>query len=57
MNMNMNMNMNMVILSGDRAGGLHREMSQCSAPPMSVKDRTVVGLPMFRDFATNHMLR
>jgi hypothetical protein len=51
------MNVNMVILSGDRAGGLHREMSRCSAPPVSVKDRTVVGPPVFRDFATGHMLR
>jgi hypothetical protein len=41
------MNMNMVILSGDRVGGLYREMSRCSAPTMSVKDRTIVGLPMF----------
>jgi hypothetical protein len=46
----------MVILSEDWTGGLHREMSQCSAPPVSVKDRTVVGLSVFRDFATNHML-
>jgi hypothetical protein len=33
------MNKNMVILSEDRARGLHHEMSQCSAPPASVKDR------------------
>jgi hypothetical protein len=33
------MNKNMVILSEDRAGRLHREMSRYSAPPMSVKDR------------------
>jgi hypothetical protein len=51
------MNMNMVILSKDRAGGLHHEMSRRSAPPVSVKDRTVVGLPVFRDFATDRMLR
>jgi hypothetical protein len=38
---------NMIILNGDRAGGLHREMSRCSAPPVSVKDRTVVGPPVF----------
>jgi hypothetical protein len=50
------MNKNMVILSKDWAGGLHREMSRCSAPPVSIKDRTVVGSPMFRDFATGHML-
>jgi hypothetical protein len=49
--------MNMIILSGDRVGGLHREMSRCSAPPVLVKDRTVIGMPVFRDFATNHMLR
>jgi hypothetical protein len=48
--------MNMVILSGDRVSDLHCEMSRCSAPPVSVMDRTVVGLPVFRDFATNHML-
>jgi hypothetical protein len=41
------MNKNMVILSKDRAGGLHREMSRCSVPLMSVKDRTIVGLPVF----------
>jgi hypothetical protein len=41
------MNKNMVILSKDWAGGLHREMSRCSALPMSVKDRTVVGPPVF----------
>jgi hypothetical protein len=35
------MNMNMVILSGDQTGGLHREMSRCSASPMSVKDRSL----------------
>jgi hypothetical protein len=46
------MNMNMVILSEDRAGDLHHKMSRCSAPPVSVKDRTIVGLPVFRDFAT-----
>jgi hypothetical protein len=51
------MNKNMVILSKDWAGGLHREMSRCSAPPMSVKDHTVVGPLVFRDFATCHMLR
>jgi hypothetical protein len=37
----MNMNMNMVIFNGDQAGGLHREMSRCSAPLMSVKDRAL----------------
>jgi hypothetical protein len=35
------MNMNMVILSGDRVGGLHRGMSRCSAPLVSVKDRSL----------------
>jgi hypothetical protein len=50
------MTMNMVILSRDRVGGLHHEMSQCSAPPVSVKDRTVVGPLVFRDFATGHVL-
>jgi hypothetical protein len=38
------------------AGGLHGEMSQCSAPLVSVKDRTVGGLPMYRYFATDCML-
>jgi hypothetical protein len=38
----MNMNMNIVILSRDRAGSLHREMSRCSAPSMSVKDRLLL---------------
>jgi hypothetical protein len=51
------MNMNMVILSKDRAGSLHCEMSRCSALPVSVKDHTIVGLPVFRDFATDRMLR
>jgi hypothetical protein len=41
------MNKNIVILSEVRAGGMHHEMSRCSAPPMSVKDRTIVGLPVF----------
>jgi hypothetical protein len=31
--------------------------SQCSVSDWSVKDRTVVGLPVFRDFVTDHMLR
>jgi hypothetical protein len=35
------MNKNMAILSEDRVGGLHREMSRCSAPPVSVKDRSL----------------
>jgi hypothetical protein len=35
------MNKNMVILSEDRAGGLHREMSRCSAPPVSFKDHSL----------------
>jgi hypothetical protein len=51
------MNKNMVILSEDWASGLHCEMSRCSAPPVSVKDRTVVGPPVFQDFATDRMLR
>jgi hypothetical protein len=46
------MNKNMVILSKDWASGLNHGMSRCSAPPVSVKDRTVVGPPVFRDFAT-----
>jgi hypothetical protein len=41
------MNKNMVILSEDWADGLHREMSRYSAPPVSVKNRTIVGLPVF----------
>jgi hypothetical protein len=41
--------MNMVILSRDRAGGLHREMNRCSAPPMSVKDRSLLNY-VRRDF-------
>jgi hypothetical protein len=36
------MNKNMVILSEDQVGGLHREISQCSAPPMSVKDHSLL---------------
>jgi hypothetical protein len=41
------MNKNMVILSEDWVSGLHCEMSRCSAPPVSVKDRTVIGPPVF----------
>jgi hypothetical protein len=51
------MNKNMVILHKDWTGGLHREMSRCSAPPMSIKDRTVGGPPMFQEFATDRMLQ
>jgi hypothetical protein len=35
-------NLNKVILSQDRAGGLHREMSQCRALSVSVKDRSLL---------------
>jgi hypothetical protein len=35
------MNMDMVLLSEDRAGDLHRGMNRCSAPPVSVKDRSL----------------
>jgi hypothetical protein len=37
------MMMNMVILMWDRAGGLYREMIRCSAPPVSIKDRSLQG--------------
>jgi hypothetical protein len=38
-------------------GGLHRKRSpHVVSPTVSVKDRTVVGPPVFRDFATDHML-
>jgi hypothetical protein len=43
------MNTNMVILSRDWAGGLHREMSQCSALSVSVKDRSLLNY-VRRDF-------
>jgi hypothetical protein len=37
---------------------LHRERSPNVVSPIgSVKDHTVVGPPMFRDFATDRMLR
>jgi hypothetical protein len=37
---------------------LHRERSpHVVSPTESVKDRTVVDPPVFRDFATDHMLR
>jgi hypothetical protein len=43
------MNMNMVILNRDRAGSLHHEMSRCSAPPVLVKDRSLLNY-VRRDF-------
>jgi hypothetical protein len=49
------MNMNMVILNRDRAGSLHREMSRCSAPPVSVKDCFIVELCTSRLYSTNHI--
>jgi hypothetical protein len=37
---------------------LHRERSpNVVSPIVSVKDYTIVGLPVFRDFVTDHMLR
>jgi hypothetical protein len=50
------MNKNMVILRKDWVGGLHHEMSRCSAPLVLIKDRTVGGTPMFREFAADRML-
>jgi hypothetical protein len=36
---------------------LHRKRSpNIASPIVSIKDRTVVGTPVFRDFVTDHML-
>jgi hypothetical protein len=49
--------MNIMMIIWDRSVDLHRERStHVVSPTMSVKDRTVVGPPVFQDFATDHIL-
>jgi hypothetical protein len=52
------MNEWMMMLIWDRLVDLHQERSpNVVSPIVSVKDRTVVGPPVFWDFATDRMVR